>query len=92
MNLFKNIFAKGIVGLSLLGSLMPQAFAHPGHELLEHGPRHTLTSPDHLLVVAVSGMLLVGCGIVAKKQSVRRALVASGSLALAAAALLWSIG
>ena len=66
--------------------------AHPGHDLAEHGLTHAVTSPFHLLMIAVVGAL---CFIFAKlvvNARVKRVLSSAGAVALLAAAVLWLFG
>jgi hypothetical protein len=69
------------------------AQAHPGHGLLEHGPRHAFTSPYHLGVLAVIG---AGCWLagrfVTRSILAKRLLRCAGATALIAAAVLWTLG
>jgi hydrogenase/urease accessory protein HupE len=91
MNSFKKLAGKGLALVAFLAAGV-SAFAHPGHGLLEKGPRHAFTSPDHLLVMGVAGILLVGFGLISKNKTVRRAMVGAGSLAMGLAAAVWMVG
>jgi len=63
------------------------ATAHPGHSLHSESVAHTLTSPYHLLTVALlGGGLLLGAGFV-KRLAPRRALQITGITAVALAAI-----
>lgn len=63
------------------------ATAHPGHSLHQESFTHALTSPYHLLTMAlIGGGLLLGAGF-AKRLATRRALQITGLSAVAFAAI-----
>ena len=90
MNFWRNLAGKGLALAGVL-SAAATAHAHPGHDLLEHGPKHALTSVDHLLVMAVCGLLLITFGMIAQKRTARRAMIGTGTIAITAAAVLWMV-
>jgi hypothetical protein len=65
------------------------AAAHPGHSLFERGPAHALTSPFHLLVLALigSGLLLVARFV--RSPKIQRLADVTGSAAVLLSALVW---
>jgi len=68
-----------------LGSVF--ASAHPGHGLHQESVAHTLTSPYHLLTMAmIGGGLLLGAVFV-KRLAARRTMQITGAAAVAVAAL-----
>jgi hypothetical protein len=76
--------------LTLLALLFAAApvWAHPGHDWLEHGASHLVTSPFHLLVLAGAGL---GLGVAAKfvrSASARAYLYLGATVCLMAAAAL----
>ena len=73
--------------LLVLGAVAAQA--HPGHSLTEATPAHLFTSADHLLVLAVSGLLLICGARLVQRTWPRRILQGTGVLALAGAAVVW---
>lgn len=67
------------------------AQAHPGHALGEHGAGHVISSPYHLFILAVTGLLLwLGARFVQRRLP-RRLLQAGGLAAVAGAALMWGL-
>lgn len=65
--------------------------AHPGHSLSDEGAMHFVTSPYHLLVLALGGVALCGAAVLVKQATARRVLAAGGAIALLAAAALWQM-
>lgn len=75
--------ATSSIALGLLTTLT--AGAHPGHGLHEESVAHTLTSPYHLLTLALlGGGLLLGAKFV-KRLAARRTLQITGGAAIAVA-------
>ena len=75
---------------AILSALMPAlAHAHPGHDLREASASHLLTSPDHLAMLASSGLILWFAASWVQRRLPRRLLQFAGVAALAAAAVLW---
>jgi hypothetical protein len=64
-------------------------YAHPGHSLGERGPWHVVSSPYHLLVLALTGAGLWLAGRLVERRLPRRLLQGAGLGALCLAALLW---
>jgi len=65
--------------------------AHPGHGLFEQGPLHTITSPYHLAVLALTGCaLFVGAHFI-RQQMPRRAAQLVGTTAVVLSAVLWGL-
>ena len=67
------------------------AHAHPGHSLSDESALHFVTSPYHLLILALGGVALCGAAVLAKRPASRRILAAGGAVALLAAAALWQM-
>lgn len=63
----------------------PAAFAHPGHDPLDHGLRHWATSPDHVAWAALSGVALLMLGRLAGQPRWRRTCAVAGAGLLAGA-------
>lgn len=73
------------VALGLLAILTTSA--HPGHDLHEESVAHALTSPHHLLTLAlIGGGLLLGAVFV-KRLAARRTMQITGAAAVAVAGL-----
>lgn len=64
------------------------ASAHPGHGLLEKGVVHQFTSPYHIAVSLLTGLVLLGVARFVQRPAVRKALGWSGCGCLALAAVL----
>lgn len=65
------------------------ATAHPGHRLGDHGVSHVVTSPYHLLVLALVGFGLFVASRFVQRRVPRRLLQGAGVAALVATAALW---
>ena len=63
--------------------------AHPGHDLMEHGPAHVVTSPFHLLIVAMVSALCFTCAAFVMNPRVKRFLSSTGTVALLVTAVMW---
>lgn len=61
------------------------ASAHPGHSLHRESLLHTLTSPYHLLTLALLGAALLLCGGFVKRLAARRVMQVTGATALSLA-------
>jgi formate-dependent nitrite reductase membrane component NrfD len=73
------------VALGLLATLTTSA--HPGHDLHEESVAHALTSPYHLLTLAlIGGGLLLGAVFV-KRLAARRTMQITGATAVVVAAI-----
>ena len=70
-------------GLSLL--------AHPGHPLNEAGLSHLLTSPNHLVVLALAGGAMSIASHFVQRRLPRRVLQGCGAFALASAIVILGI-
>ena len=80
--------ASSVLTLLALLSAAGAVWAHPGHDWLEHGASHIVTSPFHLLVLASAGL---GLGVAAKfvrSASARAYLYLGATVCLMAAAAL----
>lgn len=83
-----------ILFLALLGCLLTSPItlqAHPGHGLLDHGLAHTLSSPFHLVLLALTGATLFGGAHLIRQRVPRRALQGLGATVLLLAAVLWGM-
>ena len=76
---------------SLLAAGAVAAHAHPGHSLSDESAMHFVTSPYHLMVLALGGVALCGAAVLAKHTVARRLLAVGGAAALLAAAALWQM-
>lgn len=65
--------------------------AHPGHALSDASPTHLITSPDHFLVLVITGVLLVFGARLIHRTWVRRTLQSTGAAALVGAAMIWGL-
>ena len=65
------------------------AQAHPGHSLFGATPIHLLTSPDHFLVLAMTGTLLLFGAKFVQRRLPRRLVQGAGVFALGGAAVVW---
>ncbi|HMP84977.1 MAG TPA: hypothetical protein PKA41_19980 [Verrucomicrobiota bacterium] len=63
------------------------ASAHPGHSLHDESVAHALTSPYHLLTLALIGAGLLLGGLFVKRLTARRTLQITGVAAVAVAAV-----
>ena len=77
-----------VATLLAIGAL--QANAHPGHGILETSPTHILTSPYHIVVLALSGLALFFGARLVQRQLPRRVLQVTGVIALIAAIAIWT--
>jgi hypothetical protein len=68
------------------------AHAHPGHALSDASAQHVLTSPNHLAVLALSGLVLWTAGGLLHRRAARRVFQIGGAFAVATAAVLWGMG
>jgi len=89
-----NLIHRACRGLSIatimaLGITVAQA--HPGHGVSDVSATHLLTSPDHFLVLATSGVLLVFGARLVQRRLPRRLLQGAGVVTLAGAAVIWSL-
>jgi hypothetical protein len=80
--------------LALLGCLLTLPItlqAHPGHGWLDRGLGHTLSSPFHLVVLALTGATLLGGAHLIRQRIPRRALQGLGTVVLLVSFVLWGI-
>jgi hypothetical protein len=82
---FRNLFL-------VLSAIVMSAQAHPGHDLLAHGPAHVATSAYHLWVLCVVALLSFAVGQMVRSAASRKVLRAAGVTALFAAGALWGFG
>ena len=89
----KNRFFLGIVPLVLFTlTLANSLLAHPGHDLMDHGSAHVVTSPYHLTCLALFGVLVFGAGWFVKQRLSQRVLQFVGVIAVLGAAIGWVAG
>ena len=69
---------------------MATVFAHPGHDLLEHGSAHVATSPYHLAGLCAVCLLLFGAARLVKAPTAKRLLGGAG-FALLAFTIVWGL-
>jgi hypothetical protein len=75
--------------LTLAGSTL---LAHPGHDLMDQGPIHVVTSPYHLASLAIFGLIICWAARLVKQRWPQRALQIAGATAVFAAGVLWIAG
>lgn len=80
-----------LAAASLLAVVHPVS-AHPGHGPLEHGLSHSLTSPYHLTIALLLGLVLLGLARVSRQPRLQRVLRWTGVGAIALSAVLWGLG
>lgn len=74
----------------LVGTMIPMAAsAHPGHDLTESSATHILTSPYHIMVLALGGAVLWFAGTQVQRRLPARVLSALGVVMLVGAVVLW---
>jgi hypothetical protein len=56
---------------------------------MEHGPAHVVTSPFHLLIIAMVSALCFTCAAFAMNPRVKRVLSSAGAVAFLVAAVMW---
>lgn len=66
-----------LMGALLALPLLSPALAHPGHELLENGAVHLLTSVDHIIMLASAGVLSLALGALVKNRTGKRSFQAA---------------
>ena len=84
---FVNLSALLPLALMLVAPLA--ASAHPGHDLMDLGPAHVVTSPFHLVTLALIGFVVWFAARFVKNRLPRRFVQAAGILAVASAAVIW---
>lgn len=82
---FRNLFL-------VLSAFVISAQAHPGHDLMAHGPAHVATSAYHLWVLSAVALVSFAVGQVVRSAAKRRVFRAAGVTALLAAGTLWGFG
>lgn len=65
------------------------AHAHPGHDWSDASVRHLLTSPDHLFLLALTGIVLCLGGHFVPRRWPRFIVRTTGFAVVAIAGLLW---
>jgi H+/gluconate symporter-like permease len=85
MNYFAFLLLAGVIV-----TLAP-ARAHPGHDLMEHGGAHVVSSVYHLFVVAAVAALCFGISALATNQVLKRTMNRFGLAGLVSFAVLWMI-
>jgi hypothetical protein len=85
----KNISRLSATALSVALGLMTTlpVSAHPGHSLHDESVTHALTSPYHLLTLALIGSGLLLGAVFVKRLAARRILQITGAAAIAVASL-----
>jgi peptidoglycan/LPS O-acetylase OafA/YrhL len=74
----------------VLGAMLPMAAsAHPGHDLSQASATHILTSPYHIMMLALGGAALWFAGSQVQRRLPARVLSFAGLLMMAGAVLLW---
>jgi len=74
----------------LVGGLLPMAAsAHPGHDITQASATHILSSPYHIMMLALGGAALWFAGTQVQRRLPARVLSCAGLLMMAGAVLLW---
>ena len=68
------------------------AQAHPGHDLMQHGGAHVISSAYHLAFLGAVTLLCSGLGFLVRTRTVKRALNGVAVAALLATVALWYFG
>ena len=76
--------------LALLATSL-SARAHPGHSLHDASTAHLLTSPNHLAVLALGGVVFFTAGYFIQRRLPRRLLQGCGLAAVLAAVVGWGL-
>lgn len=72
------------------GALLPMvASAHPGHDITQASASHILTSPYHIMMLALGGAALWYAGSQVQRRIPARVLSTTGMLMLFGAVVLW---
>jgi hypothetical protein len=79
------------VAASLWLASLAAAQAHPGHRLGDHGALHVVSSPYHLIVLALIGASLFVASRFVHRRAPRRLMQGAGVAALVAMAALWGL-
>ena len=82
---FRNLFF-------VLSAFVITTQAHPGHDLMAHGPGHVATSAYHLWVLCAVGLASFAVGQLVRSAVNRRVFRAAGVSAFLAAVALWGFG
>lgn len=77
--------------LAALFATTVSSFAHPGHDLMAHGPAHVATSAYHLWVLVGTAVAAFGIAQIVRTKRARNIMRAAGVTALAVAAVLWRV-
>ena len=67
------------------------ALAHPGHSLTDAGAAHLLTSPFHMVTLAVMGAVTYAGARLVQRRLPRQAMQVAGVAMLFSAAVLWGM-
>jgi hypothetical protein len=89
---FFGIKSQFILLASILAVASSTLVAHPGHDLMEQGPIHVVTSPYHLASLAIFGLLICWAGRFVKQRLPQRVIQIAGATAVLGAAILWVAG
>ncbi|MGV3756826.1 MAG: hypothetical protein ACO1QS_15705 [Verrucomicrobiota bacterium] len=74
----------------LVGTMIPMAAsAHPGHDLTQSSATHILTSPYHIMVLALAGAACWFAGTQVQRRIPARVLSTLGVVMLVGAVVLW---
>ncbi len=78
---------KWIAALAVILITLP-ASAHPGHGLMENGVVHQFTSPYHVVISLLAGLVLLGIARFIRHSAVRKTLGWTGCGFVALSAML----
>ena len=80
----------------LLMAMLPLALvlasAHPGHDLMEQGAGHVVSSPYHLFVLAAVAVVTLGVAQMMHSTTAKKYLRLAGAAALVAVGAMWGLG
>ncbi|MCD6049776.1 MAG: hypothetical protein K0Q55_1179 [Verrucomicrobia bacterium] len=79
----------GSVALFVSALLPMAASAHPGHDLSQASAKHILTSPYHIMVLALAGAACWFAGTQVQRRIPARVLSTLGLVMLVGAIVLW---
>jgi peptidoglycan/LPS O-acetylase OafA/YrhL len=74
----------------LVGGMIPMvASAHPGHDVMQADASHIVTSPFHIMTLALAGAAFWWAGTQVQRRVPARVLSGAGMLMLVGAVVLW---
>lgn len=78
--------------LLLLLTFLPAAiYAHPGHDLMQHGGSHVAMSPYHLAFLGLIALASLGIAVLVRNWRLKLFFRGTGLLSLLSVAVLWAL-